>query len=71
MRSHPNYFARSTDPIEREYHAHRQLLCDAMFAAGFVRHPQEWWHFSLGDQMWAWLNREDLENIVARYGRVE
>jgi D-alanyl-D-alanine dipeptidase len=25
-----------------------------MDAAGFSRHANEWWHFSLGDQMWAW-----------------
>ena len=25
-----------------------------MRSAGFVRHPNEWWHFSHGDQLWAW-----------------
>ena len=25
-----------------------------MGTAGFVQHPNEWWHFSHGDQMWAW-----------------
>ena len=21
---------------------------------GFAQHPNEWWHFSYGDQLWAW-----------------
>jgi D-alanyl-D-alanine dipeptidase len=29
-----------------------------MTAAGFDRHGNEWWHFSLGDQMWAWARGE-------------
>ena len=43
-----------------------------MFAAGFQRHPNEWWHFSLGDQMWAWLSNQENPThlVVARYGRV-
>lgn len=70
--SHPDYFANSTNPIERQYHQHRQLLCDVMRKAGFQRHPNEWWHFSWGDQMWAWLrDRENPQSrSVAKYGRV-
>ena len=52
-----------------------------MTNAGFKRHPGEWWHFSLGDQMWAWLHNQEYEDNVAiahstvaepiaRYGRV-
>ncbi|MDG2329833.1 MAG: M15 family metallopeptidase, partial [Synechococcus sp. cluster2_bin.44] len=21
---------------------------------GFIQHPNEWWHYSYGDQLWAW-----------------
>ncbi len=72
-RSYPNNFANSQEPIEREYHQNRQLLAEIMLGAGFRQHLNEWWHFSLGDQMWAWLrNRESGENkFVAKYGRVE
>jgi D-alanyl-D-alanine dipeptidase len=44
-----------------------------MTAAGFRRHPQEWWHFSLGDQLWAWLiDQETGEGAaLAHYGRVD
>lgn len=70
-RSYPDYFGNSDEPQKQEYHRHRQILKDAMIAAGFQQHPNEWWHFSLGDQMWAWLtnqNNSDSE-FVARYGR--
>ncbi|MFM7652374.1 MAG: D-alanyl-D-alanine dipeptidase, partial [Vulcanococcus sp.] len=33
--------------------------------AGFEQHPNEWWHFSYGDQLWAWRAGQD----VACYGR--
>jgi len=60
-RSYPDYFQDQPGP----YHAHRCLLAQAMAQAGFARHPQEWWHFSYGDQLWAWLGGES----VAIYGR--
>jgi D-alanyl-D-alanine dipeptidase len=71
--SHPNYFADSTEPVNQQYHTYRQLLADVMNAYGFRRHPNEWWHFSLGDQMWAWLcNQDNLTHpVTARYGRVD
>jgi D-alanyl-D-alanine dipeptidase len=25
-----------------------------MLEVGFAQHPNEWWHFSQGDQLWAW-----------------
>ncbi|MBW4473183.1 MAG: M15 family metallopeptidase [Stenomitos rutilans HA7619-LM2] len=64
-RSYPDHFAVSDDPSSRLYHHHRQLLRSIMLAAGFQQHPNEWWHFCLGDQMWAWLTKQ-----VARYGAV-
>jgi D-alanyl-D-alanine dipeptidase len=72
-RSYPNNFANSKEPMEREYHQNRQLLAEIMLGAEFRQHLNEWWHFSLGDQMWAWLrNRENGENqVVAKYGRIE
>jgi D-alanyl-D-alanine dipeptidase len=67
-RSLPEYYHHS----HPEYHAHRQLLRDVMLKAGFQRNPREWWHFSFGDQMWAWLyNQSHPENVMtARYGRL-
>jgi zinc D-Ala-D-Ala dipeptidase len=66
-RSMPDYFS-TLDPLA---HANRGLLHTAMAAAGFVRHAAEWWHFSLGDQMWAWSlrQRDPASTASARYGR--
>jgi len=69
-RSYPNHFGASIDRQEQVYHHHRQWLNDCMTTAGFSRHPNEWWHFSLGDQMWAWLKHqtEPGTGAIARYG---
>jgi zinc D-Ala-D-Ala dipeptidase len=79
-RSQPDYFATvasQSDHPQLQQQAkiaatHRHLLYTVMTGAGFQRHPGEWWHFSLGDQMWAWLNQQQGNpNAIARYGRVE
>ena len=41
------------------WHGRRCLLNDVMTEAGFARHPNEWWHFSHGDQLWAWQRKMD------------
>jgi D-alanyl-D-alanine dipeptidase len=41
---------------DREARANRRLLHWLMAEQGFAGHPDEWWHFSWGDQMWAALN---------------
>lgn len=80
-RSFPDYFS-DTSPHANDwtisadealvFHQRRVLLNRVMRKVGFRRHPQEWWHFSCGDQLWAWLmNRERMETmLVARYGGV-
>jgi len=47
-----------------EARANRRLLHWAMGQAGFAGHPDEWWHFSWGDQLWAALTGAD----AAHYG---
>ncbi|MEM1369055.1 MAG: M15 family metallopeptidase [Cyanobacteria bacterium P01_H01_bin.15] len=70
-RSEPNHYAQSQHPAHQAFHQRRELLKDAMTAAGFQRHPSEWWHFSLGDQYWAWLSQQQMpeRSFLARYGR--
>jgi zinc D-Ala-D-Ala dipeptidase len=70
-RSKPEYFTYAQEPHAPEYTINRQLLTQIMNYAGFVRHPEEWWHFSIGDQLWAWLNNQaDPEHpLQAYYGR--
>ncbi len=50
----------------RQWHQRRSLLRQVMEQAGFAQHPNEWWHFSWGDQLWAWQRGEP----VAHYGRM-
>jgi zinc D-Ala-D-Ala dipeptidase len=88
-RSQPDYFAavmadEAVSAAERDAaasaHRHRQVLYQVMREAGFQRHPGEWWHFCLGDQMWAWLSQTEEHDRsessqtgqwTARYGRVD
>ena len=80
-RSHPNYFAMilekgELDQAELKYAQqaaqNRDDLATAMLTAGFQRHPGEWWHFCLGDQMWVWLSQSQHPDLqVAQYGRYD
>ena len=49
---------------DQEARANRRLLHWLMTEEGFAGHPDEWWHFSWGDQMWAALTGEP----AAHYG---
>jgi D-alanyl-D-alanine dipeptidase len=64
-RSYPDHYAHAATPPQRAFHENRALLDRVMTSAGFRRHRNEWWHFSLGDQMWAW----SLGKAAACYGR--
>jgi D-alanyl-D-alanine dipeptidase len=66
-RAYPDFFAAATESALREVHARRQRLNEVMTAAGFTRHANEWWHFSLGDQMAAHARGE----ACAVYGRAD
>lgn len=63
-RAHPDYYLDKNDSFSQQYQQLRDLLLEIMSQAGFLRHPGEWWHFSLGDQMWSWLAHQPY----ARYG---
>jgi D-alanyl-D-alanine dipeptidase len=59
--------AAAMDPhgVEACWHQRRLLLMEVMAEAGFAQHPGEWWHFSYGDQLWAWRQGQPM----ALYGR--
>lgn len=69
--SEPDHHAAAAladpDSAAARWHGRRLLLRRVMAAAGFVQHPNEWWHFSHGDQLWAWRSGAS----VAMYGRQE
>ena len=69
--SEPNYYLKEAQ-LEKEspsflWHSRRRILAEIMNKVGFVQHPNEWWHFSYGDQLWAWLKKVD----VAYYGTID
>ena len=49
---------------DQEACANRRLLHWLMTEEGFAGHPEEWWHFSWGDQLWAALTGAE----AAHYG---
>jgi D-alanyl-D-alanine dipeptidase len=49
---------------DQEAQANRRLLHWLMVEERFAGHPDEWWHFSWGDQMWAALT----DAPAAHYG---
>jgi D-alanyl-D-alanine dipeptidase len=57
--SHTAHFeGAATDALSfsaEEARANRRLLYWLTRDAGFTSNPNEWWHFSYGDQMWAQL----------------
>ncbi len=56
--SSPDYYlvAARHDSQADVWHQRRLFLANVMIKAGFIQHPNEWWHFSFGDQLWAWKN---------------
>ncbi|MDN3519148.1 M15 family metallopeptidase [Aquisalimonas lutea] len=67
--SHTDYFERLASPTSQQRRArdHRRLLYDVMGSQGFTNLPSEWWHFDLGDQLWAYYGEHD----AAVYGTAE
>jgi D-alanyl-D-alanine dipeptidase len=52
--------------ISESARRNRELLKQAMTAAGFANYPTEWWHWSYGDRYWAYCTQQP----VAFYGSV-
>ena len=40
-------------PVCAEIRKNRDMLVKAMQATGMINYPDEWWHFSYGDRLWA------------------
>ena len=68
-RAHTRWYERRVEAGEpltaadRTAVSHRRLLFWVMTGAGFSNYPDEWWHFSLGDQFQGAIRGER-----ARYG---
>jgi D-alanyl-D-alanine dipeptidase len=49
-----------SDKISKQQRQSRMMLLEAMLRAGFASLPSEWWHYSYGDQNWAFFHKKDL-----------
>ncbi len=64
--SNPDFYACIKDEEAIIWNSRRNLLREIMTKFGFAQHPNEWWHFSYGDQLWAWKNKK----ANALYGKI-
>lgn len=51
----PNICETFSQNISEEARKNRKILLDIMYGQEFVNYPYEWWHFSYGDRLWAYL----------------
>ena len=65
-KSKPEYFKNIENDDAIIWNDRRNLLKEIMIKFEFVQHPNEWWHFSYGDQLWAWKNKKPN----ALYGKI-
>ncbi len=64
--SNPDFYSNIMNEEAIIWNSRRNLLREIMTKFGFAQHPNEWWHFSYGDQLWAWKNKK--ENAI--YGKI-
>ncbi len=62
----PNYYEKENSKRAQNWNSRRNILRETMNKFGFAQHPNEWWHFSYGDQLWAWKN--NIKNAI--YGKI-
>ena len=64
--SNPYFYANIKNEDAIIWNSRRNLLREIMTKFGFAQHPNEWWHFSYGDQLWAWKKKK----ANALYGKI-
>ena len=64
--SSPLFYNKKDNNEAILWNERRNLLREIMIKFEFVQHPNEWWHFSYGDQLWAWKNKK----TSAFYGKI-
>ena len=65
-KSKPDFYNNVEEEEAKVFNDRRNLLKEIMLEFEFVQHPNEWWHFSYGDQLWAWQNKK----ASALYGKI-
>lgn len=46
-------------PVSPEIRTNRDMLVTAMHGVGMMNYPDEWWHFSYGDRLWAEVTNQN------------
>ena len=64
--SNPYFYENIKNEEAIIWNSRRNLLREIMTKFEFAQHPNEWWHFSYGDQLWAWKNKK----ANALYGKI-
>ena len=65
-KSKPDFYKNIQEEMATVFNDRRNLLKEIMLEFEFVQHPNEWWHFSYGDQLCAWKNKK----ANALYGKI-
>ena len=65
-KSKPDFYKNLENEEAIIFNDRRNLLQEIMLKFEFAQHPNEWWHFSFGDQLWAWKNKKPS----AYYGKI-
>lgn len=55
----PDICKTYSDKISQTVAANRETLITIMSKYEFVNYPYEWWHFSYGDRLWAYLTNQN------------
>ena len=63
----PKAYPTETKGLSEDAMKHRQILSEALSSGGLTNYPSEWWHWSYGDQGWAY--RTGSPNAI--YGMIE
>lgn len=63
----PHGYGMHANGLSEKALANRRILSEALQAAGLTNYPSEWWHWSYGDQGWAYRTGASY----AHYGRTE
>lgn len=59
--AHADFFERMSGLTEQQINQrnHRRLLHHCMTQQGFTSHPNEWWHYDYGNQIWGFINQKN------------
>ncbi|WP_058532981.1 M15 family metallopeptidase [Legionella saoudiensis] len=55
----PDVCKTNSKNISEEAFENRMILLEIMIDTGFINYPNEWWHFSYGDRLWAALTKQN------------